>query len=92
MTHAGVVGQVWRGGTGRQAVLAHLLAGVEIRPLDEDLAKRSGILLGLTGGSDVLDAALIALASDGDEILTSDPGDLVTLARRAMLHVDLIPV
>ena len=30
LTHGGVIGQVWRGGTGRQANLARLLPGVEV--------------------------------------------------------------
>jgi hypothetical protein len=92
VTHGGILGQVWRGGTGRQAVLARLLAGVEIKPLDEELGKLAGVLLGLSGQADVLDAALIGLAEDGDEILTSDPGDLLSLAQQAGTHVDLIPV
>jgi len=89
-THGGVVGQVWRGGAGRQAMVARLLAGMEVRSLDLDLGKRAGVLLGLSGGADVVDAALVCLAVDGDEILTSDPEDLVELARNAGVHVDLI--
>jgi hypothetical protein len=38
----------------------------------------------------VIDAALVLLASDGDAIVTSDAGDLVTLARVAGRIVDLI--
>ena len=33
LTHGGAVGQVWRGGSGRQANLARLLRGVEVRAL-----------------------------------------------------------
>jgi hypothetical protein len=29
---------------------------------------------------------------DGDEIVTSDPGDLVELSNNAGVHVDLIPI
>lgn len=36
-THGGVVGQVWRGGAGRQVGLARLLAGVHVVALDEPL-------------------------------------------------------
>ena len=36
LTHGGVVGQVWRGGP-RQARLAQAIAGIDVRPLDEDL-------------------------------------------------------
>lgn len=92
VTHGGVVGQVWRGGTGRQVSLARSLGGVEVRPLDGALGRRAGVLLGLSRQSDVVDAALVLLAGDGDEILTSDPSDLRALARAAGLHVDLVPV
>jgi hypothetical protein len=92
LTHAGVVGQVWRGGGGRQANLARLLAGVEVRPLDDALGKRAGVLLGRAGASDVVDAAVVLLAADGDEILTSDARDLAALAAAAGLHADIIPV
>ncbi|MFN0026138.1 MAG: hypothetical protein ACKV2O_02970 [Acidimicrobiales bacterium] len=90
LTHGGVLGQVWRGGSGRQTNLARLLAGVEIAPLDSTLGRRAGVLLGVTGTSDVIDAAVVLLARDGDEIFTSDPGDLTTLARAAGLHIELV--
>jgi hypothetical protein len=35
---------------------------------------------------------VVCLAADGDDILTSDPGDLHALALAAGIHVDLIPV
>jgi len=92
ITHGGVLGQVWRSGTGTQARLAMLLAGTDVLVLDTALGKKSGLLLGLAGGSDVIDAALVCLAADGDEILTSDPSDLRSLAEIAGTHVDLIPV
>lgn len=92
VTHGGVVGQVWRGGTGRQASLARSLVGVEVQPLDAALGRRAGVLLGLSRQADVVDAAVVLLAHDGDEILTTDPSDLRALARAAGLHVDLVPV
>lgn len=91
VTHGGVVGQVWRGGTGRQTNLARLLAGVDVEPLDDALGRRAGVLLGAAGTSDVIDAAVVLLARDGDEIHTSDPGDLTTLANTAGLHIELVP-
>lgn len=39
----------------------------------------------------MIDAALVLLAEDGDEIVTSDPKDLALLAARADLHVDVVP-
>jgi len=92
VTHGGVVGQIWRGGAGRQATVARLLPAVDIRPLDEALGRRAGVLLSRANQSDVIDAAVVLLATDGDTILTSDPDDLTPLALRAGLHVDIIPV
>jgi hypothetical protein len=90
-THGGIVGQVWRGGA-KQARLAALLNGVEVAPLDAALGRRAGTLLARTRRSDVVDAALVLLARDGDWIVTSDPGDLLPLAAGAGLHVDIVPV
>jgi len=70
--------------------LARLLASVEIQPIDDDLGRRAGVLLGANGTGDVIDAAVVLVARDGDEIYTSDPGDLRGLAETAGLHVDLI--
>jgi len=92
LTHGGVVAQVWRGGAGRQAILARLLAGVDVEALDISLGKRAGVLLGRSGGADAIDAVIVCLAGDGDEILTSDPNDLRPLAEAAGLHVELVPV
>jgi hypothetical protein len=92
LTHGGVVAQVWRGGHGRQARVAKLLANVEIAAIDGVLGRRAGILLRRTGTSDAIDAALICLTRDGDDILTSDPGDLHVLARTFGAHVELIGV
>ncbi len=91
LTHGGVVAQVWRGG-GRQALLARLLAGVDVVALDEELGRRAGVLLGCAGCSDVVDAAVVVLARDGDDILTSDPQDLLVLAEVAGVHVELVAV
>jgi hypothetical protein len=92
VTHGGVVGQVWRGGGGKQAPVAMLLAAVGVAHLDGQLGRRAGLLLAASGGADVIDAAVICLATDGDHVLTSDPDDLTGLARAAGVHVELIPV
>lgn len=92
VSNGGVVAQVWRGGTGRQVPVARLLAGVDIIALDDGLGRRAGLLLGHAGLADAIDAAVVCLAEDGDDILTSDPGDLHHLARAAGVHVELIPV
>jgi hypothetical protein len=90
LTHGGVVGQAWRGA--RQARLAQLLGSLDVRPLDEALWRESGVLLARARRADVIDAALVLLAADGDQVLTSDPGDLVPLAAAAGLHVDVVRV
>ena len=92
VTHGGIVAQVWRGGAGRQATLAKLLPGLEIVAIGADLGRRVGVLLGRTKTSDVLDAAVALLATDGDEILTSDPKDLRPLVKATGAHVDVIRV
>jgi hypothetical protein len=86
----GVVGQVWRGGSGRQARLAAFMPGLQTVPLDASLGRRAGVLLGRARSADVVDAALVLLASDGDSILTSDPHDIAPLAASAGLDVDVV--
>jgi hypothetical protein len=90
ITHGGVLGQAWRGHGPRSALLAKAVAGIDVRPLGEDLGKRAGELLARVKKSDVIDAALVLLASDGDAIVTSDAGDIETLARAAGRLIDLI--
>ena len=89
LTHAGVLGQVWRGGP-RQARLSQALAGIDVRALDEALGRAVGQLLGAAGLSDVVDAAVVLLAQDGDEIVTVDHDDLARLAAAFGRHVELI--
>jgi len=90
LSHGGVVGQVWRGRGSRQALLARALAGIDVRPLDQHLGRAAGELLAAARRSDVIDAALVLLAADGDSIITSDPNDLGPLARASGRQVDII--
>ena len=90
LTHGGVVAQVWRGGSGRQARLARALQGIETAPLDLGLARRSGVLLARSGMRDAVDAAVVALAADGDRIVTSDPDDIAALVTSAGRRVDIV--
>ena len=92
LTHGGVVAQVWRGGTGRQARLAAALRSTRVAPLDNVLGRSAGMLLARSGLNDVVDAALVALCRPGDRILTSDPDDLAALARAARVDIDITPV
>lgn len=89
VTHAGVLGQVWRGSS-RQVRLSQALRSIDVRPLDEELGRAAGALLAATGLTDVIDASVVLLATDGDEIVTVDHGDLAVLAAGADRHVELI--
>jgi hypothetical protein len=90
VSHGAVIGQVWRGRGSRQALLAKALAGMDVRPLDEHLGRAAGELLAATKRTDVVDAALVLLAEEGDRIITSDLGDLEPLAAATGRHVELI--
>jgi len=92
ITNGSVVAQVWRGGYGRQARLAQLLGSVDVVPVDDPLGRRAGMLLARAAATDAIDASVVCLARDGDDILTSDPADLLELARAAGTHLELIPV
>jgi hypothetical protein len=78
-SNAMVVAQVWRDRQGRQAALGQLLRAVGVRAV----SRQAGVLLGMTGTSDPVDATVVLLARPGDRILTSDPGDLAPLAEAA---------
>lgn len=92
VSHGGVLGQVWRGRGPRQALLAKALVGIDVRALDERLGRLAGELLARSGSQDVVDAALVLLAEDGDDIVTSDPEDIEPLAALAGRHVELLQV
>ena len=90
VTHGGVVGQAWRGRGAREALLARALKGVAVQALDEDLGRVAGELLAVSRTRDVIDAAVVLLAEDGDRIVTSDLGDLEPLAVASGRHVELV--
>ena len=92
LSHGGVVGQAWRARGPRQALLASALSAVDVRPLDDDLGRAAGELLGRSGKRDVIDGALALLAEDGDLIVTSDPSDLALLAAEAGRDVEIVRV
>ncbi len=84
---AGVVGQAWRDGR-VQVTLGRFLRSeeVEIAPLDEQLARSCGELCGAAGASDVIDASVVILARERqDLIVTSDPVDLRRLDPAAQI-------
>lgn len=91
VTHAGVLGQVWTIG-GKQERLELALSGTDIRVLDEELARNAGRFVAATDrDAEVLDAALVLLASDEDEVITADPARLKHLALASGRHLELIP-
>ncbi len=72
---AAVLAEWWRG-----THAAILEAGVK-EALTPELALQAGALLARTGGSNAVDATVVASAARrGDLIVTSDPGDLRALA------------
>lgn len=89
VTHAGVLGQVWRGGP-RQARLSRAMQGIEVQPLDDALGRAAGELLATAGLNDVIDAAVVLLSRDDDEIVTSDRADFERLVAASRRHVELI--
>ena len=73
---ASVVAEWWRGH--HQA----LLEAGSLEPLTPAVAQRAGELLARTGGSNAIDATVIASAAQrGDLVVTGDGGDLRALAR-----------
>jgi hypothetical protein len=82
-SNAMVIAQVWRDRHGRQAGLAQLLRAVDVRAVSPEDGRRAGVLLGMTGTSDPVDATVVLLAGPGDRILTGDPQDLAALAEAA---------
>lgn len=84
---AGVVAQTWRGP--RQVRLARLLHSrdVEVVPLDEASARAVGVLLGVSGTTDTVDAHVVVVARQAHSpVVTSDPDDLRHLDERVTLH------
>lgn len=81
-TTTAVIAQVWRD-PARQARLARLLRGVDEAELTRARARAVGVMLGRSGTADVVDASIVDVAEDGDEILTGDPDDIVALATAA---------
>jgi predicted nucleic acid-binding protein len=73
---ASVIAEWWRGS--HRAILE---VGVA-EPLSPQLAEAAGQLLARTGGSNAIDATVVASAAQrGDIVATGDLGDLRTLAR-----------
>lgn len=78
-SNGGVVAEVWRGGLGNQVPLARLLAAVELLPVDGDLGRSAGVLIRDTDGGSAIDATVVAIAREGDQIVTSDQSTIQAL-------------
>lgn len=88
---AGVLAQTWRGGP--QPLLARLLDGCAIEPLDEPAARAAGQLLALAQSADVIDASVVVGSlRRGDAIVTSDRRDIESLANAVGRRVNVIAV
>jgi predicted nucleic acid-binding protein len=77
-----VVAETTRG-TDRDAAVDRVIRAIDAVPdTTEIVGRRAGALLGRTGGHDTIDAMVVAHAVEagGGLILTSDPGDLASLA------------
>lgn len=85
---AGVVAQAFRDGS-KQVRLVRLLKETQARVvgLDEDTARAVGILLGLRGTNDVVDASVVVCARRYSQpVVTGDPEDLRRLDASVKLH------
>lgn len=86
---AGVVAQVFRDGS-NQARLMRLFKKPQthIVALGEDTAHAIGVLLGLRGTNDVVDASVVICARRYRQpVVTTDPEDLRRLDAKLELHV-----
>ena len=78
-TSAPVVAQVLRSPP-QQVRLVRFLRSVDVHPFEHADAARVGGLLRSSGGTDVVDAHLVVLATQlADDILTADTGDFAAL-------------
>jgi hypothetical protein len=86
---APVVAQCWRG-TSSQALLARVLTGCQIEPLDDVQARATGILAGRARTSDIVDACVVEGAlRRRDLVITSDQGDLKAIAATVGRRLEL---
>lgn len=77
-TSSTVVAQVWRDGR-KQANLARVLAGVEVKSLAPDDDKRTGELQAAAKSSDIVDAHVALLVDITNTLITSDRKDMEPL-------------
>lgn len=90
-TSTTIVAQVWRDGA-RQARLTRILRSVEEVAFTPSRARAVGALLRVAKTADIADAAIVELAEDGDEVLTSDQADIVRVANHSGKTLIITPV
>ncbi len=90
-TVAPVVGQAWRDGT-RQARLARTLKLVRVRPVGLAESQDAGELLARSGTSDIVDACVAMVVTPGDQLFTSDVGDIKTLLDARSIKAGIVAV
>jgi hypothetical protein len=87
VTSAGVVAQVWRGGSGAQVPLAFILRRTEVVDISHAVAKTLGRMLGATRTKDPIDAHVVFLARARSwPVITSDPKDLLAIDRTVVIQ------
>ncbi|HEY4055526.1 MAG TPA: hypothetical protein VGM39_02920 [Kofleriaceae bacterium] len=91
-THAMVVAQVWRATPSTPAVLSRALRSIEVLPIEESFGRRCGELIGKARTSDPIDAGVVLIARDEEQILTSDPDDIRHLADVARVRVVVVQI
>ncbi len=80
VTSAGVVAQVWRGGSGAQVPLAFILRKTEVVDISYAVARTLGRMLGATRTKDPIDAHIVFLARVRNwPVITSDARDLLAV-------------
>jgi hypothetical protein len=87
---AAVIAQAWRG-DGR-GDLRRYLKGLHVIPFGTVLAQLAGELLGSAGTSDVVDAAVVVSAVDGDRIITSDVRDISFLLEHWTIRAEVVGI
>lgn len=86
-----VISQVWRDPAGRQANLARLLKAVDVTAVDERLGRAGGVLLGIAGTKDAVDASVVVVSATGDRIVTSDAMDIGALVAASGRSIHVVP-
>ena len=89
-SNGAVVAEVWRGGSGSQVAVSRLLAAVELLAVDEAMGRSAGVLIRDAGRGSAIDATVVALARDDDQIVTSDQSDMQALVNSSGRRVKII--